>query len=167
MLGVRDQGFVLEVLELAQLGMLVRTDNQVVTSFVHVNPSVLRTVLDGRLLVEAMDLGSVEEEDWDDMADVLRRLGTVDVNEGTTRVEAVVPPGSPADVHRVLIDQRIVDFSPPPLTLEDVENAEASQAEDQQPAYGMSNPAWTRVSSPFMKGSQRGVRVVPSWGERL
>jgi hypothetical protein len=117
-LGLRDQGFVFEVLELAQLGMLVHTDNRVISTFTDINPAHLRTVLDGSLLVEAMDLKRAEPEDWADLVEVLRRLGTVDVNEGEHRFEGVVPPGSPPDQRRVKLDLRTVQMSPPRLTPE-------------------------------------------------
>lgn len=117
-LGVRDQGFVLEVLELAQIGMLVRTDNREISTFADVNPAMLRTVLDGSLLVEAMDLQRAEPEDWADLAEVTRRVGTVDVNEGGHAFQSVVPPGSPADQRRVKIGLRLVEMSPPRLTPE-------------------------------------------------
>jgi hypothetical protein len=59
-----------------------------------------------------------EPEDWAELLEVLRRVGTVDTNEGTHRFEAVVPPGSPADRERVRIDLRVVEMSPPRLTPE-------------------------------------------------
>lgn len=110
--------FVLEVLELAEIGILVRKDNRLISTFADVNPAVMRTVPDGRLLVEAMNLKLAEEEDAAELAEVLRRLGTIDVKEGSNRAETVVPPGSPPDQRLVKIDLRVVQTSPPPLTPE-------------------------------------------------
>lgn len=117
-LGVRDQGFVLEILELAQLGMFVRKDHRKISTFADVNPALMQTVLDGSLLVEAMDLQRAEPEDCADLAEVLRRVGTVDATEGRHRLDAVVPPGSPPDQRRVKVDLRVVEMSPPRLTPE-------------------------------------------------
>jgi hypothetical protein len=127
-IGVRDQGLALELLELAQLGMLVRADNQTESTFADVNPALMRTVLDGSLLVEAMDLQRAEPEDWTELAEVLRRWGTVDVNEGRHRFEAVVPPGAPAEQRRVKIDLRVVRVSPPLLSPKAVDSTEPDQA---------------------------------------
>ena len=80
----------------------------------------MRTVLDGSLLVEAMDLQRAEPADWAELAEALRRVGTIDANEGKQRFESVVPPGSPPDLRRVKIDLRVVDMSPPRLTAEDL-----------------------------------------------
>lgn len=98
--------------------MLVRTDNREIATFADVNPALMRTVLDGSLLVQAMDLLRAEPEDWCDLAEVSRRVGTVDVNEGRSRFESVVPPGSPPDQHRVKIGLRVVEMSPRRLTPE-------------------------------------------------
>jgi hypothetical protein len=98
-----------------------RTDHGVISTFADVNPALMRTVLDGSLLVEAMDLQRAEPEDWADLTEVLRRVGTVDAAEGRHRIEAVVPPGSPPDRRRVKVELRVVEISPPLMTPESPE----------------------------------------------
>jgi hypothetical protein len=115
----REAGLVLAILDLARRGLLVREDNAVVESWAQVNPAQMRTVLDGATLVEAMDLTKAEEEDWETLVvKPLTYLGILDVDEGTTTVEAIAPPGSGHE--RVKMDKRAVHFDKPTVKLEDL-----------------------------------------------
>ena len=115
-------GVTMAIAELAREGLLVRKDNALISSWAQVNPAQMRTVLDGRVLVEAMSLTAAEKEDWEEIATTLRYLGVVDADAGTTSLEAVVPPGSGAK--RVEIDKKLVSFPEPKVTLSDLPPAE-------------------------------------------
>jgi hypothetical protein len=115
-----EMGLVAAIEELGGLGLIVRDDNKPISTFTDVNPRRLQTVLNGRLLHDAMQLNMAEEEDWEELREALSRLGTVDASESTT-VEGVVPRGEPPDITRVLADHRIVDRPPRVVRLEDAE----------------------------------------------
>lgn len=116
----REVGTVTVLLELGREELLVRSDHRPVQTFTDVNPSQLRTALNGTILVEAMSLTEAEEEDWLEVTDALRRLGTIDVDAGTQSVQVVVPRGSEPDVRRVQINHRTMRFPPMAIGLEDV-----------------------------------------------
>ena len=123
---VIEMGLVAAMQELAQQELLVRDDNRAVATFSDVNPRRLRTVLNGKLLVDAMDLGAAEKEEWEELMRAFARLGTVDAAGGTQRLQAVVPRGKPPDVTRVEIAHRVVESTPPTLGLEDVADEDDS-----------------------------------------
>ena len=107
---------------LGQEELLVRDDHRQIATFTDVNPRQLRAVFNGKLLVEAMELNEAEEEDWNALFDSLRRVGTVDAKGKSTDLHAVVPRGKPADVTRVEIAHRVVDWGvPKTLGVEDLE----------------------------------------------
>jgi hypothetical protein len=114
----REVGVVMAVTELAREGLLVRKDNALISSWAQVNLAQMRTVLDGRLLVEAMSLTAAEQEDLNALATTLRYLGVIDADAGPAALEAVIPPGSTAT--RVKIDKRLVSFPQPVVRLEDL-----------------------------------------------
>jgi hypothetical protein len=94
-----------------------------IASFGDVNPARLRTVLNGRILVEAMNLREAEPEDWDGIKWAFARLGKLDTGQALeTRIsaEAVVLPGSPEGTSRVKMDKQVVEFRDPILRLEDL-----------------------------------------------
>jgi len=117
----REIGLIMAVAELAREGLLVRKDNALVSSWAQVNPAQMKTVLDGRLLVEGMSLTAAEKEDWEAIATMSRYLGVIDADAGKTSLEAVVPPGS--DARRVKIDKTLVSFPEPQVTLDDLPQA--------------------------------------------
>jgi hypothetical protein len=123
---VLETGLVAAIQELAQQELLVRDDNRAVATFADVNPRRLRTVLNGKLLVEAMGLTAAEEEDWLELYGAFARLGVIESKGegGSHSFEAVVPRGKPPDVKRVEIAHRLVEFTPPTLGLEDVEDSD-------------------------------------------
>jgi hypothetical protein len=84
----------------------------------------MRTALNGAILVEAMDVGAAEPNDIDKIFDALRRLGRMDADQGSAKVEAVVPPGSPKELQRVRMHKRIVRFRRGALRLEDLPPAD-------------------------------------------
>lgn len=126
---VQEMGLVAAMQELAQQELLVRDDNRAVATFSDVNPGRLTTVLNGKLLVEAMGLGEAEEEDWRDLLDGFTRLGTIEVKgeQDTERFEAVVPRGEPPEITRVEIAHKAVKRVPPTLGIEDVDDEEGPQ----------------------------------------
>ncbi|HET8814522.1 MAG TPA: hypothetical protein VFM51_06165 [Solirubrobacterales bacterium] len=116
-------GILFELHDLAREGLLVRDDHRVITSFSDVNPVRLRTVLNGKVLVEAMNLRKAEPADWDGIKWAFARLGKIDTGQavdGHVRVEAVVLPGSPEDTSRVKMDKQLVEFRDPVVRLEDL-----------------------------------------------
>lgn len=115
-----EMGLVAAIEELAHLGLIARDDNQRITTFTDINPRRLKTVLNGRLLHEAMQLNMAEPEDWDELGDTLSRLGTVDANE-RTRLEGLVPRGKPSNITRVKMDHQVVERPEKTLRLEDDE----------------------------------------------
>jgi hypothetical protein len=116
----RETGLIMAILDLAQQGLLAREDHALVSSWAQINPAEMRTVLDGRLLVEAMELTSAEPEDWQVLIESFKWLGVIDQDEDATTVEAVVAPGSDSDVKRVKIDKTVVRFDTPLITLDDL-----------------------------------------------
>jgi hypothetical protein len=121
-------GLVAAIEELAHLGLIVRDDNQPVASFTEVNPRRMQTVLNGRLLHEAMSLHKAEQEAVDEMIEALSRLGTVDASE-QTMLEGVVPRGEPPDRKLVPIDHRVVERPAKTLGLADEDRDSAVQDE--------------------------------------
>ena len=113
----QETGLVMAVLDLGREGLVVRKDNKPIASFAQINPAQMKTVLNGTILVEGMDLARAEPEYIQAMADALRRLGTIDADEARVRAEAVVPPGSPEGTKRVKIDRRVVRFEHPAIHL--------------------------------------------------
>lgn len=116
----RETGIVMAIAELARLGLLTRMDHGLVSSWAQINPGQMRTVLDGRVLVEAMSLTAAEQEDWDAINLSLGWLGVVDADAGTTSLEAVIAPGADPAATRVKIDKRVVRFEKQRITLEDL-----------------------------------------------
>jgi hypothetical protein len=97
-------GIFFELHDLAKEGLLIRDDHRVIASFGDVNPARLRTVLNGKILVEAMNLREAEPDDWDGIKWAFARLGKLDAGhavDGRIKVEAVVLPGSPENTSRV------------------------------------------------------------------
>lgn len=119
-----ETGLVMAVLDLSGEGLVVRKDHKAIASFADINLAQMRTVLNGTILVEAMDLERAEPEDIEAIADALRRLGTMDADEGRVRAEAVVPPGSPKGTKRVKMDKRVVRFDHPAILLDDLPPAD-------------------------------------------
>jgi hypothetical protein len=108
-------GVVAAILELAAEGLVVRTDNKRIESFVDINPRRLRTAMSGTLLCDAMDLEHADPEGIEEVTQALARLGKIDAdirsNEDDPiqlRVDVVVPPGSPPETRRVKIDKQAV-----------------------------------------------------------
>lgn len=121
----REVGLIMALFDLAREGLLVRRDNQHINSFADVNLSQVRTVLNGRILVEAMNLIEAEPEDVAALFRAFDALGTMDADEGMTRAEGVVPPGSPPEVQRIpLGDHQVVRFEEPTIELQDLPPAE-------------------------------------------
>jgi hypothetical protein len=118
----REIGVTMAIAELAREGLIARKDNALISSWAQVNPAQMRTVLDGRVLVDAMSLTAAEKEDWEEIVTNLRYLGVIDADAGTTSMEAVVPPGSSAK--RVKIDKKLVSFPERKVTLSDLPPAE-------------------------------------------
>jgi hypothetical protein len=119
-----EMGLVAEIEELGRQELVVRDDNRSVVTFTDVNPRQLKTVLNGSLLCEAMNLKEAESEDWKELIDLLARLGKIEAKEGeaaTTRVDMVVPRGKPSDVTRVQLNHQVVTFSRPTVGLADFE----------------------------------------------
>lgn len=106
-----------ELKELADLGLVLRDDRRPISTYADVAIRHLETALEGKLLVEAMDLQRAEPEDRTEITDPLRRLGTLDVNDGSTRIDAVLP-GDPPDT-RVKLEYRTVSFTPNPEVVTD------------------------------------------------
>lgn len=119
----RETGTVSVLLELAHEELLVRADHRAVQSFTDINPSQLRPALNGTILVEAMNLEEAEEEDWIEVLDALRRLGTVDVEAAAEHMETVVPTGADPEVKRVRLGHRTVRFPPMATGLSDIADA--------------------------------------------
>ena len=118
-----EMGIILELHDLAKEGLLVRDDHRVIASFGDINPARLRTVLNGKVLVEAMNLREAEGADWDGIKWAFSRLGKIDTGQavdGRIKVEAVVLPGSPADASRVKMDKQVVEFQDSVVRLEDL-----------------------------------------------
>lgn len=119
-----EMGLVGAIEELGRQELVVRDDNRAVATFVDVNPRLLKTVLNGKLLHEAMKLHEAEPEDSEEVTGLLARLGKVQGATGTsttTRIDAVVPRGQPPEIHRVEIGHQVVEFRHPTLGLEDLE----------------------------------------------
>ncbi|MCA1709538.1 MAG: hypothetical protein LC808_42170 [Actinobacteria bacterium] len=117
-------GLVAAIEELGRQELVVRDDNKAVATFVDVNPQLLTTVLNGKLLCEAMNLHEAEAEDVEEVNALLVRLGKIESAGGestTTRIDVVVPRGRPPDVQRAKIGHQVVEFQPPTLGLADVE----------------------------------------------
>lgn len=119
-------GLTMAIYDLAREGLLLRRDHALIQGFADINPSQMDTVLNGVILVEAMELDKAEPDDLEAMADALRRLDKIDVDEngGTSRIQAIALPGSPAGGHRVPMDKQIVQFVGPAIRLEDLPAAE-------------------------------------------
>lgn len=115
---VREMAVVSELKELADVGLVLRDDRRPISTYADVDLRHLETALEGNLLVEAMDLQSAESEDWAEITDALRRLGTLDVNDGSTRLDAVGLPGDPPGT-RVKLEYRTVSFTPSPGVVTD------------------------------------------------
>lgn len=118
-----EVGILFELHDLAREGLLIRDDNRLITSFGDVNPARLRTVLNGRILVEAMNLREAKPEDWDGIKWAFARLGKLDTGQavdGRVSAEAVVIPGSPEGDSRVKMDKQVVEFQDPVVHLEDL-----------------------------------------------
>lgn len=98
----------------------MRKDNRTIASFAEINPAQMKTVLNGTILVEGMDLERAEPEDIEAMADALRRLGVLDADEGHVSAEAVVPPGSPEGITRVKLAKQIVRFDHAAIYLDEL-----------------------------------------------
>jgi hypothetical protein len=110
-----DMGLVAAIEQLGREELVVRDDNRAVATFSDVNPRQLKTVLNGRLLYEAMNLREAEREDFEEVAALLRRLGKVEIERGaktTYRVDMIVPRGSSPEVTRVKIGQQVVEKAP-------------------------------------------------------
>jgi hypothetical protein len=119
-----EMGLVAEIEELGRQELAVRDDNRPVVTFTDVNPRQLRTVLNGSLLCEAMDLKEAESEDWKELIDLFARLGKIEAKHGkdtTTRMDMVVPRGKPSDVTRVQLNHQVATFSRPTVGLADFE----------------------------------------------
>ena len=115
---VREMAVVSELKELADLGLILRDDRRPISTYADVGLRHLETALEGKLLVEAMELQSAEPEDWAEITDALRRLGTLDVNDGSTDIDAVGLPGDPPGT-RVKFEYRTVSFTPSPGVVTD------------------------------------------------
>jgi hypothetical protein len=121
-----EVGILFELHDLAKEGLFVRDDNRVIASFADINPARLRTVLNGKILVEAMNLREAEPGDWDGIKWAFARLGKLDAGQavhGRVRAEAVVLPGSPEDTSRVKMDKQVVEFQDPVIRLKDLPDA--------------------------------------------
>ena len=126
-----EMGLVAEIEELARQELILRDDNQVVATFTDVNPQRMKTVLNGLLLCEAMNLEEAEHEDWEEVADLFARLGKVESVDGknaTARMEMVVPRGKPPEVNRVQLNHQVVVFSRPTVGLADFEGEASDPA---------------------------------------
>jgi hypothetical protein len=125
---VREMGVVAELLELAALQLVVRQDNRAIATFADINPAQLQTALDGSVLVEAMNLRMAEPEDWTEIEDALRRLGTVDTNDGASHaIEALAMPGAAPGTLVPLGGHRIVKFTPLPAHVDEPDAAEPTE----------------------------------------
>jgi len=132
MFTIPETQFVDEVGELALLSLLKRGDNARITDFGQLNPSHLRTVLDGKLLVEGMNLHEAKLEDAQELWSVLRLLGVIDADAGTTPVDVIGLPGSEPD-SRVKINYRVMKLPPmAPLVrnVDEMPDIEASTSEE-------------------------------------
>jgi len=121
-----ETGILFELHDLAKEGLLIRDDHRVIASVGDVNPARLRTVLNGKILVEAMNLREAEPEDWNGIKWAFARLGKLDTGhavDGRITVEAVVLPGSPEGTSRVKMDKQLVEFKDPVIRLEDLPSA--------------------------------------------
>jgi len=127
----QEMGLVAAIEDLGRQELVVRDDNQAVATFTDVNPRQLRTVLNGLLLHEGMGLHEAEEEDWEEVLNALRRLGTVDADEGSTRLDMVVPRGAAAETTRVQMGHQVVHWTSPVVRLEEKLNSEDEQTERQ------------------------------------
>jgi hypothetical protein len=114
----QEMGLVAAIEELGRQELVVRDDNQAVSTFSDVNPRQLRTVLNGGLLHEGMGLDKAEEEDWNELLDALWTVGTLDGDEGETRMDVVVPRGADPDITRVEINHQVVRRTPPVVRIE-------------------------------------------------
>lgn len=122
---VREMGVVGELLELAALQLVVRHDHRPITTFANINPAQLQTALDGSVLVEGMRLHMAEPEDWTELLDALRRLGTMDANDGASHtIEAHAMPGAEPGTLVPLGGHRLVRFTPLPAHVDEPEPPE-------------------------------------------
>lgn len=128
MFSVPETQFVDEVGELAALNLIKRADNVRITDYGQVNPRHLHTVLNGKLLVEGMELHVAESDDAVELWSVLRLLGIIDAEAGRTPVDVIGLPGTPAG-SRVKINYRVVKLPPlAPLVREPEELPDADAA---------------------------------------
>jgi hypothetical protein len=124
-----EMNLVAQMEGLAREGLIVRSDNSVISTFTDINPRQLKTVLNGSRLVEAMDLKAAEQADFDELMRGLLLLGKIAKEEGQDEVreqmDMVVPPGKPPDVNRVAIAHQVVEVprSPPTLKLSDADDS--------------------------------------------
>jgi len=89
-----EQAFVGDTMELVQLGLLHRQDLRRVVDYTRLNPRQLKTLLDGALLVEGMSLTEAEPADVRALTAVLDRLGRLDGDVQSNRVETIGIPGT-------------------------------------------------------------------------
>ena len=128
----QETGLVAAIEDLGRQELVLRDDNRAVSTFSDVNPRQLKTVLNGLLLHEGMGLHEAEEEDWEEVLNELRRLGTLDADEGEARLDMVVPRGEDPSITRVQIGHQVVSRTPPVVRLEAEESAGAEDSEPEE-----------------------------------
>jgi hypothetical protein len=70
-------GIVMSILNLAQMGLIVRRDGKPILSFLDINPSEMQTFFNGSILTEAMSLKEARRGELATTLDALDRLGKV------------------------------------------------------------------------------------------